>query len=168
MRTIVLLLGIFFCIPNVYAQRFESHPIDDGDTFEIKIKNFDKLFGEKFVPEKLAPLVKEKKKTEQRAEWRDKCAKRLLSDKLKQILKQVGETEGGGLWITFYMDETGNVLTVQFIASSTVYVKLPAKILKELYNIAIKEKFDPSCYDFKTGQTYAVDGFDLMKRAVAN
>lgn len=166
MKKIILLLGICFCISGVYAQRFESKPIDDGDSFEIRNKSFNKLFGEMFVPEKLAPLVKEKKKTEKRAEWRDKCAKRLITDKLKQVLREVGETEGGGLWVTFYIDETGNVLTVQFMASSTVYVKLPAKVLKELYNMAMKEKFDPSCYDFNNQRTYAVDGFDLMKRAV--
>lgn len=167
MKKIMLLLGICFCITGVYAQRFESKPIDDGDSFEIRIKNFNKLFGEMFLPEKLAPLSKKKEKTEKRAEWRNNCAKRLITDKLKQVLKEVGETEGGGLWVTFYIDANGNVLTVQFLASSTVYVKLPAKILKELYNMAMKEKFDPSCYDFNNQRTYAVDGFDLMKRAVS-
>lgn len=166
MKKIMLLLGICLCISVVYAQCFESKPIDNGDSFEIRIKNFDKLFGEIFVTEKLAPLVKEKKKTEQRAEWRNRCAERLMTDKLKQILKEIGETEGGGLWVTFYMDRVGNVLSVQFIASSTVYVKLPVRILKELYNTAMKEKFDPACYGFNNQRSYAVDGFDLMKRAV--
>lgn len=166
MKKIILLLGICFWISGVYGQRFEANPMDDGNSFEIRIKNFNKLFGELFVPEKLAPLSKDKQKTEQRAEWRGKCANRLMSDKLKQILTEVAETVGGGLWVTFYIDETGNVLTVQFMASSTVYVKLPAKILKELYHAALKEKFDPSCYNFSDMHVYAVDGFDLMKRAV--
>ena len=167
MKKVVLLLGICFCISIVHAQRFEANPIDNGDSFEIRVKNFNKLFGNLFVPDKLAPLVKEKKETQQRAEWRDKCAHRLLTDKLKQILKEIGETEGGGLWLTVYIDEKGSVLTVQFMASSIVYVKLPAKMLKELYSMTMKEKLDPSCYDFNNGRVYAVDGFDLMKRAVS-
>ena len=90
----------------------------------------------------------------------------MLTDQLKQILKQIAVTEGGGLWVTFYIDKTGKVLTVKFIVTSGVYVKLPTKIQKELYNMAMEEKLDPSGYNFDDTHTYAVDGFDLMKRAI--
>ncbi len=119
-----------------------------------------------FTPEKMSPLLKESEKVEARAKWRKQSAERLMAGKLKNILQQVGATEGGGLWVTFYVDETGKVITVKFVMSATVYVKLSAKMLKELYNLAMAEKFDTSCYGFDQSHTYAVDGFDLMKRAV--
>ena len=154
MKKIILLLGICFYVVGVYAQKLETQTLDEkGDSYEVRIKHFNKLFGEAFTPE-------------QRAAWREKCAKKLLTDQLKQILKQVATTEGGGLWVTFYIDKTGKVLTVKFMVTSGVYVKLPTKMQKELYNMAMEEKLDPSGYNFDDTRTYAVDGFDLMKRAV--
>ncbi len=167
MKKIILLLGVCFYFAGVYAQKLETHSLDEtGDSFEIRIKHFNKLFGETFTPENVAPLVQKKEKIAQRSTWRKECARKMLTDQLKQILKQVGATEGGGLWVTFYIDKTGKVLTVKFMVSSGVYVKLSTKMQKELYNMAMGEKFDPSGYDFDEAHTYAVDGFDLMKRAV--
>lgn len=167
MKKLLLLLGICFCIPGLYAQTLETVPLDErGESFEVRVKRFEKQFGERFTPEGVTPLLKEKEKADSRAQWREKCAEKLLSDELRKILGQVGLTEGGGLWVTFYVDENGNVLTVKFVMSATVCVKLPTKILKELYNLAMTEKLDPSCYGFDSSHTYAVDGFDLMKRAV--
>lgn len=165
MKKIILLLGICFYVVGVYAQKLETQPLDEkGDSYEVRIKHFNKLFGGTFTPEKVAPLIQEK--VAQRTVWREKCAKKLLTDQLKQILKQIAVTEGGGLWVTFYIDKTGKVLTVKFIVTSGVYVKLPTKIQKELYNMAMEEKLDPSGYNFDDTHTYAVDGFDLMKRAI--
>lgn len=167
MKKIILLLGICFFISKLYAQKLESIPLDEArESFEVQVKHFNKLFGELFTPEKLAPLLKQKEKVDLRAKWRERCAKKLISDELKQILKQIGATEGGGLWITFYVDEIGKVITVKFVMSATVYIKLSGKILKKLYNLAMAERFDSSCYSFDQSHTYAVDGFDLMKRAV--
>ncbi|MEY8590014.1 hypothetical protein AALK14_01010 [Butyricimonas hominis] len=167
MKKLILLLGICFCVAGVYAQKLETQSLDEtGDSFEVRIKHFNKLFGETFTPEKVAPLVQEKEKVAQRSAWREKCVRKMLTDQLKQILKQVAATEGGGLWVTFYIDKTGKVLTVKFMVSAGVYVKLSAKMQKELYNMAMSEKLDPSGYNFDETRTYAVDGFDLMKRAV--
>ena len=167
MKKIILLLGICFYVVGVYSQKLETQPLDEkGDSYEVRIKHFNKLFGEIFTPEKVAPLIQEKEKAAQRAEWREKCAKKLLTDQLKQILKRVATTEGGGLWVTFYIDKTGKVLTAKFMVTSGVYVKLPTKMQKELYNMAMEEKLDPAGYNFDDTHTYAVDGFDLMKRAV--
>ena len=165
MKKIILLLGICFYVVGVYAQKLETQPLDEkGDSYGVRIKHYNKLFGGPFNPEKVAPLIQEK--VAQRTVWREKCAKKLLTDQLKQILKQIAVTEGGGLWVTFYIDKTGKVLTVKFIVTSGVYVKLPTKIQKELYNMAMEEKLDPSGYNFDDTHTYAVDGFDLMKRAI--
>lgn len=169
MKRVLLLLGICFFVSTVYAQRFEGIPLEEkGDSYEVRIKNFDKLYGEMFTQGQMAPLVKDSGKTALRAKWRETAAGKLLTDKLKQVLKQVGQTEGGGLWVTFYVDATGKVLTVKFMMSSTVYMKLPGKMLKELYNMAMEERFNSSCYGFDATHIYAIDGFDLMKRAIEN
>ncbi len=167
MKKLILLLGICLCTSGLYAQSLETVPLDErGESFEVRVKRFGKQFGERFTPEGVAPLLKEKEKADRRAQWREKCAEKMLSDELRKILGQVGLTEGGGLWVTFYADEKGNIITVKFVMSATVCVKLPGRILKELYNLAMTEKIDPSCYGFDTSHPYAVDGFDLMKRAV--
>lgn len=167
MKKLILLLGICLYVTNIHSQKLETQALDEtGDSFEIRIKHFNKLFGETFIPEKVAPLVQKKENATQRSAWREECARKMLTNQLKQILKQVGATEGGGLWVTFYIDKTGKVLTVKFMVTSGVYVKLSTKMQKELYNIAMNEKLDPSGYDFDKTHTYAVDGFDLMKRAV--
>ena len=167
MKKIILLLGICFCVARVYAQKLETQPLDEkGDSYEVRIKHFNKLFGTTFTPDNVAPLIQKQEKVAQRSMWREKCAKKLLTEQLKQILKQVGTTEGGGLWVTFYIDKTGKVLTVKFMVTSGVYVRLTSKMQKELYNMAMEEKLDPSGYHFDETHTYTVDGFDLMKRAV--
>lgn len=167
MKKLILLIGICFCVTGVHAQKLERQALDEtGDSFEVRIKRFNKLFGETFAPEKVAPMIQDKEKAARRNAWREECARKMLTDQLKQILKQVGVAEGGGLWVTFYIDRTGKVLTVKFMVSSGVYVKLGTKMQKELYNMAMREKLDPSGYDFDETHTYAVDGFDLMKRAV--
>jgi hypothetical protein len=164
MRRIVLLLGICFCISGLYAQKLETNPLDDGDNYEIRIKNFDKLFGERFTQENLAPLPADK--AEQRETWRNECAGKLLTAELKQALKKIGNEEGGGFWITFYFDKEGKVLTVKFMMSVSVYINLSTKTLKALYNLAMQEKMNPENYSFITKHAYAVDGFELMKRAI--
>lgn len=167
MKRIILLLSICFCIVEGYAQKLETQPLDEkGDSYEVRIKHFSKLFDEMFTPDNVASLIQENEKAAQRSAWRENCARKLLTDQLKEILKQVAITEGGGLWVTFYIDKTGKVLTVKFMVTSGVYVKLSSKMQKELYNMAMQEKLDPSGYNFDETHTYAVDGFDLMKRAV--
>lgn len=167
MKKIILLLGICFCITEIYAQKFETQALNEkGDSFEVRIKHFNKLFGTTFTSDSVAPLIQEKGKAAQRSAWREKCAKKLLTGQMKQILREVAAIEGGGLWVTFYMDKTGKVITVKFIVTPGVYVKLSTKMQRELYNMAMEEKLDPSCYGFDKMHTYAVDGFDLMKRAV--
>lgn len=167
MKQIILLFGILLYISQLHAQRFETIPLDDsGESFEVRIKHFNKLFGDELSAEKLAPLSKESTKTQQRLEKRNQYVQKLLNKQLKQILKQIGETEGGGFWITFYIDKTGKVKTVKFMLSATTYTKIPTKTLKELYNIAMNEQFDPSCYNFDNTHLYSIDGCDLMKRAI--
>lgn len=163
MKRIVLLLGICLCISGVYAQKFEAKTLDEaGDSYEVQIKHFDKLFGEMFTAEKVAPLAPDKEK--QRDAWRGKCAGKMLTDELRQVLKEVKDKDGGKFWITFYVDGAGQVLTVKFIMSATVYIKVTTKMLKALYNLAMQEKLDPACYLFDEEHVYAVEGVDLMKR----
>lgn len=51
MKRIIILLGIYFCISGVYAQKFEATPLDEqGDVYEIKIRQFNKLFGKWDLP----------------------------------------------------------------------------------------------------------------------
>ena len=77
MKKIILLLGICFYVVGVYAQKLETQTLDEkGDSYEVRIKHFNKLFGEAFTPEKVAPLIQEKEKAAQRAAWREKCAKK--------------------------------------------------------------------------------------------
>lgn len=167
MKKVILLLSICFYITQLHAQRFESKPLDDsGESYEVRIKHYNKFFGAELDAEKLAPLSKESAKTQQRLEKRNQCVQRLLNKQLKQILKQIGETEGGGFWVAFYLDKTGKVVTVKFMLSATTYTRISTKTLKELYNIAMNEKFDPSCYNFDDTHIYAIDGCDLMKRAI--
>lgn len=169
MKRIFLLLGMFFLISGVYSQKLEVKPLsDDADSFEVRVRNFEKLFADSLEQDKQAQMLKSEKEMTVRAEWRRECSKRLLTKKLTEILRQIGVSEGGGLWVTFYVDSKGKVITVKFMISSTVYVKLPFKMLRELYNMAMKETLDPSCYVFDEKHTYAVDGTDLMKRAVAD
>ena len=55
MKRIIILLGIYFCISGVYAQKFEATPLDEqGDVYEIKIRQFNKLFGKWFTVERVA------------------------------------------------------------------------------------------------------------------
>ena len=50
MKRIIMLLGICFCISGVYAQKFEATPLDEqGDVYEVKIRQFNKLFGKWFT-----------------------------------------------------------------------------------------------------------------------
>ena len=167
MKKIILLLGICFYVVGVYAQKLETQTLDEkGDSYEVRIKHFNKLFGEAFTPEKVAPLIQEKEKAAQRAAWREKCAKVVNRSIETNIKTSSNHGKAVGLWVTFYIDKTGKVLTVKFMVTSGVYEKLPTKMQKELYNMAMEEKLDPSGYNFDDTHTYAVDGFDLMKRAV--
>ena len=65
-----------------------------------------------------------------------------------------------------YVDETGKPITVTFQMSATVYVNMPTKLLREIFNLAMQEKLDPANYVFEAGDTYAVDAIELMSRAV--
>lgn len=71
MKKIVFLLGLCFSLTCVYAQRFEVKMYDDGNTYELRIKNFDKLFADFLVKERLAQLTDEDVKG--RDLWRDSC-----------------------------------------------------------------------------------------------
>lgn len=165
MKKIILLLGICFCISGVNAQRFIATPLADGDVYEIKIKQFKKLYRDYFTPERLAKLTPGDGAL--RGEWRDSCAGRLLTADLTKLLKDVAGKDGGEFWVTFYLDKNGNVMTVTFTMTTTVYVRLTTEKLREIYNRALKEKPNPNYYAFDDEHDYAVEGVELMKRAVA-
>lgn len=165
MKRVILLLGICFCISGLYAQKLESIPLDEhGDAYETKLRNFGKLYGTLFMPEKVAPLVKEK--AEDRKKWREENAARILTGDWKELLKRVGKEQGGSFWITYYIDTEGKVLTVKFVMSSSVYIEVTTKMLRELYNRLLNERLDPSCYAFDDEHVYAIEAVELMQRAV--
>lgn len=166
MRKTILLFWIFFLsFSGVYAQKFETEVLDEGNTYEVRIKHFNKLFGEEFTPEKVAELPKDK--AMQREKWREACADTLLSNELKQLLKQVVASDGNGtFWVTFYTDETGKVLTVKFVMSASFYINIPMKVLRTLFNQAMKEKLVPENYNFDQEHTYALDAVELVTRSL--
>ena len=136
MKRIIILLGIYFCISGVYAQKFEATPLDEqGDVYEIKIRQFNKLFGKWFTVERVAEPTDGD--VAQRSEWRDSCAAKLLTPELKEILKEAADKGGGSFWIAFYCDSDGKIQTVTLTMSSSVYVNLPNKMLQELYRRAM-------------------------------
>lgn len=165
MRKIFLLLSICFGVSIVYAQKFEARMLDEqGDEYEVRLKNFDKLYKDIFIEEKWAQP--DSLKSSVRGTWRNVCAERLLTEDLKIKLLEVAAKVGGGFWVRFYVDETGKPITVTFLMSATVYVNLSTKLLREIYNLAMKEKLDPSAYLFAEGDTYAIDAVELMSRLV--
>ena len=101
MKRIIMLLGICFCISGVYAQKFEATPLDEqGDVYEVKIRQFNKLFGKWFTAERVAEPTDGD--VAQRSAWRDSCAVKLLTQELKEILKEAADKGGGSFWIAFY------------------------------------------------------------------
>lgn len=71
MKRIIILLGICFCISGVYAQKFEATPLDEqGDVYEVKIRQFNKLFGKWFTVERVAEPTDGD--VAQRSAWRDR------------------------------------------------------------------------------------------------
>ena len=165
MRKILLVIGLFFCVSAVYAQKFEAVVLDEkGDEYEVRIKNFEKLYKNTFTEEEWAQP--DSLKSGVRSAWRKACTERLLTPELKAKLREVATKVGGGFWVKFYVDETGKPVTVTFLMSATVYVTMPTKLLREIYNLAMQEKLDPSAYLFAEGDTYAMDTIDLMSRTV--
>ena len=163
MKRIIILLGIYFCISGVYAQKFEATPLDEqGDVYEIKIRQFNKLFGEWFTVERVAEPTDGD--VAQRSEWRDSCAAKLLTPELKEILKEAADKGGGSFWIAFYCDSDGKIQTVTFTMSSSVYVNLPNKMLQELYRRAMEIMMNPNYYKFDGEHDYAIDTIELMQR----
>ncbi|WP_292264835.1 hypothetical protein [Butyricimonas sp.] len=163
MKKIILLLGICFWFSGVYAQKFNAKPLDEqGDVYEIKIRQFEKSFGKWFTAERVA------KPTEgdvaRRSAWRDSCTAKLLTPELKKILREAADKGGGSCWVTFYCDSDGKVQTVTFTMTSSVYVLLPGKILQELYREAMKMIMNPEYYTFDGEHDYAIDTIELMKR----
>ena len=136
MKRIIMLLGICFCISGVYAQKFEATPLDEqGDVYEVKIRQFNKLFGKWFTAERVAEPTDGD--VAQRSAWRDSCAVKLLTPELKEILKE---------------------------AADKVYVNLPNKILQELYRRAMDIVMNPGYYKFDGEHDYAIDTIELMQR----
>lgn len=165
MKKIFLLLAFCLGVLMVYAQKFEAVPLNEqGDEYEVRIKNFGKLYKNTFTEEEWAQP--DSLKSGVRGVWRKACAERLLTPELKAVLQQVATLTGGGFWVRFYVDETGKPITVTFLMSATVYVNLSTKLLREIYNLAMKEKLDPSAYLFAEGDTYAIDAVELMSRLV--
>ena len=163
MKRIIILLGIYFCISGVYAQKFEATPLDEqGDVYEIKIRQFNKLFGKWFTVERVAEPTDGD--VAQRSEWRDSCAAKLLTPELKEILKAAADKGGGSFWIAFYCDSDGKIQTVTFTMSSSVYVNLPNKMLQELYRRAMEIMMNPNYYKFDGEHDYAIDTIELMQR----
>ena len=163
MKRIIILLGIYFCISGVYAQKFEATPLDEqGDVYEIKIRQFNKLFGKWFTAERVAEPTDGD--VAQRSAWRDSCAVKLLTPELKEILKEAADKGGGSFWIAFYCDSDGKIQTVTFTMSSSVYVNLPNKILQELYRRAMDIVMNPGYYKFDGEHDYAIDTIELMQR----
>ena len=163
MKRIIILLGIYFCISGVYAQKFEATPLDEqGDVYEIKIRQFNKLFGKWFTVERVAEPTDGD--VAQRSEWRDSCAAKLLTPELIEILKEAADKGGGSFWIAFYCDSDGKIQTVTFTMSSSVYVNLPNKMLQELYRRAMEIMMNPNYYKFDGEHDYAIDTIELMQR----
>lgn len=163
MKRIIILLGIYFCISGVYAQKFEATPLDEqGDVYEVKIRQFNKLFGKWFTAERVAEPTDGD--VAQRSAWRDSCAVKLLTPELKEILKEAADKGGGSFWIAFYCDSDGKIQTVTFTMSSSVYVNLPNKILQELYRRAMDIVMNPGYYKFDGEHDYAIDTIELMQR----
>lgn len=163
MKRIIILLGIYFCISGVYAQKFEATPLDEqGDVYEIIIRQFNKLFGKWFTVERVAEPTDGD--VAQRSEWRDSCAAKLLTPELKEILKEAADKGGGSFWIAFYCDSDGKIQTVTFTMSSSVYVNLPNKMLQELYRRAMEIMMNPNYYKFDGEHDYAIDTIELMQR----
>ena len=163
MKRIIILLGIYFCISGVYAQKFEATPLDEqGDVYEIKIRQFNKLFGKWFTVERVAEPTDGD--VAQRSEWRDSCAAKLLTPELKEILKEAADKGGGSFWIACYCDSDGKIQTVTFTMSSSVYVNLPNKMLQELYRRAMEIMMNPNYYKFDGEHDYAIDTIELMQR----
>jgi len=163
MKRIIMLLGICFCISGVYAQKFEATPLDEqGDVYEVKIRQFNKLFGKWFTAERVAEPTDGD--VAQRSAWRDSCAVKLLTPELKEILKEAVDKGGGSFWIAFYCDSDGKIQTVTFTMSSSVYVNLPNKILQELYRRAMDIVMNPGYYKFDGEHDYAIDTIELMQR----
>ena len=163
MKRIIMLLGICFCISGVYAQEFEATPLDEqGDVYEVKIRQFNKLFGKWFTAERVAEPTDGD--VAQRSVWRDSCAVKLLTPELKEILKEAADKGGGSFWIAFYCDSDGKIQTVTFTMSSSVYVNLPNKILQELYRQAMDIVMNPGYYKFDGEHDYAIDTIELMQR----
>ena len=158
-----MLLGICFCISGVSAQKFEATPLDEqGDVYEVKIRQFNKLFGKWFTAERVAEPTDGD--VAQRSAWRDSCAVKLLTPELKEILKEAADKGGGSFWIAFYCDSDGKIQTVTFTMSSSVYVNLPNKILQELYRRAMDIVMNPGYYKFDGEHDYAIDTIELMQR----
>ena len=164
MKRMMLLLGLCFCISGLYAHKFETEVLDEGNTYEVRVKHFNKLFGEQFTPEKVASLPPNR--AAQREEWREKCADKLLTEDLKTAIKQALKEDVGSFWVMLYTDETGKVITVKFVMSSSIYINISTKMLRELYSRAMKEKLNPEDYLFDGGRTYVLDGFELVKRVL--
>lgn len=165
MRKVLLLIGLSFCVITVYAQKFEAIVLDEiGDEYEVRIKNFEKVFKDAFTEEEWAQP--DSLKSGSRSAWRKACAERLLTPELKAKLREVAMKVGGGFWVRLYVDETGKPITVTIQMSATVYVNMPTKLLREIFNLAMQEKLDPANYVFEAGDTYAVDAIELMSRAV--
>ena len=163
MKRIIMLLGICFCISGVYAQKFKATPLDEqGDVYEVKIRQFNKLFGKWFTAERVAEPTDGD--VAQRSAWRDSCAVKLLTPELKEILKEAADKGGGSFWIAFYCDSDGKIQTVTFTMSSSVYVNLPNKILQELYRRAMDIVMNPGYYKFDGEHDYAIDTIELMQR----
>ena len=163
MKRIIILLGIYFCISGVYAQKFEATPLDEqGDVYVIKIRQVNKLFGKWFTVERVAEPTDGD--VAQRSEWRDSCAAKLLTPELKEILKEAADKGGISFWIAFYCDSDGKIQTVTFTMSSSVYVNLPNKMLQELYRRAMEIMMNPNYYKFDGEHDYAIDTIELMQR----
>lgn len=163
MKRIIILLGICFCISGVYAQKFEATPLDEqGDVYEVKIRQFNKLFGKWFTVERVAEPTDGD--VAQRSVWRDSCAAKLLTPELKEILKEAADKGGGSFWIAFYCDSDGKIQTVTFTMSSSVYVNLPNKMLQELYRRAMEIMMNPDYYKFDGEHDYAIDTIELVQR----
>ena len=130
--------------------------------YEVKIRQFNKLFGKWFTAERVAEPTDGD--VAQRSVWRDSCAVKLLTPELKEILKEAADKGGGSFWIAFYCDSDGKIQTVTFTMSSSVYVNLPNKILQELYRQAMDIVMNPGYYKFDGEHDYAIDTIELMQR----
>lgn len=162
MKRVLLFLVLCLSYNFVCGQKLVTTPIDNGDFYEIYIKNFDKDFEERFSQDKLATLSTEK--IEERANWRKECADRFLTKTIIKHLKEALKTDAGLCLISFFFDEEGKVITVKFTMSASVYVRFTTKMLRELFNKAIEETVNPSWYSFQEGKTYAIDAVELMQR----